>query len=746
MPAPSRTSSFERQALLSLALLLGIVASLVAIAAVGFDTLSSARAYVGGEALWSKAQKDAVYYLIRYAQSRDSVEYDAFVRHLSVPEGDRVARLELDKPRPDYPVMREGFLRGRNHPDDIPGMARFYRRFREVRFVAQAIEIWAEGDSMIAQLKTLGSQLNLEMAKPKPDETRIHVTLVQVYATNLRLTRLEDAFSAAMGAGARWAERVLLGLTFGVGLLLLLMAAIGLRLEAGRLQAAQESQRASELQLTELVQRAQFGIIRTATDGRVLSANPALVAMLGYDAESEVLRLDMGHDVYADAADRHELLHQVAGGSVRGAEVIWKRRDGTLIQVRLHGRMVVAGESGPAMVESFVEDVTQQRALEAQLRQAQKMEAVGQLTGGLAHDFNNLLSVILSTANLVADGLPPGADQARADLAELERAARRGGAMIRKLLAFSRAEQLQFRPHSLAELVEAAAAVLRRLLPSNIIMEVEVDPATPLVHTDPAALEQVLLNLATNARDAMPEGGTLRIVTGPATTRADAGWAMLAVTDSGHGMTETVRQRYFEPFFTTKPPGEGTGLGTAMIYGLVQQHGGRVEVDSAEGQGTTVRILLPGVDELAGDGSEAAERLPAAGSARGTILLAEDEPQLRRSAQRILERFGYRVMAAADGLEALDCYRQAAGDLDLIITDVVMPRMGGAALLAELARLGSRVPVLITSGYAASEQPGGVPLPEGVPFLAKPWDAGDLLLLVQETLSAGVPTRKARGA
>ncbi|HTO72494.1 MAG TPA: ATP-binding protein, partial [Gemmatimonadales bacterium] len=736
----------QRQALLSLTLLLGIVASLVAIAALGFDTLSSARAYVGGEALWSKAQKDAVYYLIRYARSRDSVEYAAFEGHLSVPEGDRVARLELDKPRPDYALVREGFLRGRNHPDDIPGMARFYRRFGSVSFVAQAIGIWAEGDSMIVQLRTLGRQLHEEISSTTPDETRIRVTLVEIFATNLRLTRLEDAFSNAMGAGARWAKRVLLRLTFGVGLLLLLLAAIGLRFEAGRLQAAQESQRASELQLSELVQRAQFGIVRTGAEGRVLSANPALVAMLGYESEAEVLNLDMGRDVYADPADRRELLQQVAGGTVSGAEVVWKRKDGTLIQVRLHGRMVVAGERGPVTVESFVEDVTQQRALEAQLRQAQKMEAVGQLTGGLAHDFNNLLSVILSTANLVADGLPPGADQARADLAELERAARRGGALIRKLLAFSRAEQLQFRPHPLAALVEAAAAVLRRLLPSNIIMEVESDPATPLVRTDPAALEQVLLNLATNARDAMPEGGTLRIVTGPAPAGTDGAWAVLAVTDSGHGMTESVRQRYFEPFFTTKPPGEGTGLGTAMIYGLIKQHGGRVEVDSVEGQGTTVRIFLPAVDDSATDGGETAERVPAGGSARGTILLAEDEPQLRRSAQRILERFGYRVLAAADGLEALDHYHQAAGALDLIITDVVMPRMGGAALLAELNRLGSRVPVLVTSGYTATEQPGGVPLPEGVPFLAKPWDAGELLLLVQETLSSGVPNRKAHGA
>ena len=318
--------------------------------------------------------------------------------------------------------------------------------------------------------------------------------------------------------------------------------------------------------------------------------------------------------------------------------------------------------------------------------------------------------------------------------------------MIRKLLAFSRGDQLQFRPYALAALIESSAGVLRRVLPANIQVEVETAPATPMVRTDPAALEQILLNLATNARDAMPEGGTLRITTG----LADAGPAgvpgsvLLTVADSGTGMTEAVRQRYFEPFFTTKPIGEGSGLGTAMVYGLIKQHGGRIEVESAPGRGTTVRIYLPAVEEPAA--GESAEPVPAAVAStpgRGTILLAEDEAPLRRSTQRILERFGYRVLPAADGVEALAEFTRAKGKIDLILTDVVMPRMGGAALLAELGRLGSQVPVLITSGYAASDQPGLERLPEGAPFLAKPWDAAQLLLLVQETTARNARSPRA---
>jgi len=483
--------------------------------------------------------------------------------------------------------------------------------------------------------------------------------------------------------------------------------------------------------LSALVNRAQFGIIRSAVDGRVLTANPALVRILGYESEEEVLSLDLGRDVYANIADRQRLLQAVADDAVSGAEVEWKKKDGASVLVRLHGRLV--GDSGT--VESFVEDVTQQRLVEAQLRQAQKMEAVGQLTGGLAHDFNNLLSVILSTANLIEQELPPSAEQARIDLAELEKAARRGGAMIRKLLAFSRAEQLQFRPYLVAPLVEANAMVLRRLLPASIEIVVDTDPNTPTVNTDPAALEQILLNLATNARDAMPAGGTLRITTSPSVSSEGrpARAVLITVTDSGTGMSDAVRNRYFEPFFTTKPVGEGSGLGTAMIYGLVKQHGGRVEVDSTPGRGTTVRIYLPAVDGLmTPEDVEEGRETPPPGE--GTVLLAEDEPQLRSSARRILERFGYRVLPAADGNEALAHYARWKDQIDLIITDVVMPGMGGAALLAELERIGSRTPVLITSGYTASDPAGGVKLPEGLPFLAKPWDAAELLASVRETI------------
>lgn len=741
----SRPSSIQRQALLSMVLLFGIVASMVVIAYVGFETLSSARAYVGGESLWSKAEKDAVYYLVRYVQSHDSVEYAAFEGHLSVPLGDRTARLELDKLDPDEAVVREGFLRGRNHVDDVAGMARFYRRFRRVRYVAQALTIWAEGDTMIAQLQALGMDLHREIESAAPDESRIRNTMTEVYTTNLRLTRLEDAFSAAMGAGARWAERLLLTLTFGVAGLLLLLAVTGLHYEARRMQAADDSRRASEAQLSELVRRAQFGIVQTSVDGRILSANPALVTMLGYESEAELLRLDLTRDVYADPANRSELLEQITGGAISGAEVVWKRRDGTLLQVRLHGRMATSIKGKPTSIEAFVEDVTQQRAIESQLRQAQKMEAVGQLTGGLAHDFNNLLSVILSTANLIAEELPPGTSEARSDLEELERAARRGGTMIRKLLAFSRSEQLQFRPQALVPLVEANAAVLRRVLPASIAVEVNAASNTPAVRTDPAALEQILLNLATNARDAMPGGGALRITTELVPAGADGSppTALLTVTDSGTGMTEAVRQRYFEPFFTTKPVGEGTGLGTAMVYGLVKQHGGRIEIESALGQGTRVLIHLPAVGEPV---MEAAELVPAADPptpGQGTILLAEDEAQLRRSTQRILERYGYRVLPAADGVEALAQFTRWKDTIDLIITDVVMPGMGGAALLGELERLGSMVPVLITSGYTASNQPGAIRLPEGIPFLAKPWDAAELLQLVQETMARNVKGRTA---
>jgi signal transduction histidine kinase len=388
------------------------------------------------------------------------------------------------------------------------------------------------------------------------------------------------------------------------------------------------------------------------------------------------------------------------------------------------------------------ERISEQRALEAQLQQAQKMEAVGQLSGGMAHDFNNILTVIMAHADLVDAALPPECFDQRSDLQELRGAARRGSAMIKRLLGFSRRAMLSPRSVDLPELVEGFIETLRRLIPESI--EIRFSGAEPVgpVLADPGAVEQILVNLATNARDAMPDGGSLTVDIRAQRLderhRAVHGWGdpgdyvCLSVRDDGIGMDEETRRRVFEPFFTTKQPGEGTGLGMAMIYGLVKQHRGFAEVQSEVGGGTTVKIYFPVTGVSAG---QVALEDPE-GNLKGgteTVLLVEDEEPIRRATERVLTQYGYKVLAAGDGDEALRMFQSSENEIDLVISDVVMPKMNGPDLYRAIRERKPAMKCILISGYADLARPRD----EGdaaVPLLAKPWTLGELLHQVRRAL------------
>jgi signal transduction histidine kinase/CheY-like chemotaxis protein len=594
----------------------------------GFETLSAVRAYVGGEGLWSKAQKDATYHLVRHARSGDSLEYARFRQLLDVQLGDRQARIELDRPRPDYRLVREGFLRGRIHPKDVDGLAWFFRRFRHVSYVSQAIDIWAAADSGITELAELGDAIHAEATRSRPDRTRIDGLLERVDRVDARLAALEDRFSTTLGAGARWARRVLWIVILGTAALLV-------------------------------------GV---------------------------------------------------------GGTVSWR--------FARHARSAEATRY----------------ALEAQLRQAQKMEAIGQFTGGIAHDFNNLLTIILSNVELLKSELSTGPAGAPADLAEIEAAARKAAAMVRKLLAFSRTGQLELGPVDLPRLVRDLSVMLHRLLPETIDVGVMADGDVPQVLADPGAVEQILFNLATNARDAMPRGGALRIAVDQRQLderfRDAMGdgrpglYACLSVSDTGAGMDPAVLEHMFEPFFTTKPPGIGTGLGMAMVYGLVRQHGGLVDIESEPGRGTTVRVYFPAAARA--DAAPARPRVsppPGVGGTE-TVLLVEDEDGIRRVAQRALERAGYRVLTAADGVEGLKMFGAHSKEIHLVVSDVVMPRCGGPELRDAVRKTGQAVPFLFMSGYAARGAGSTENLDLEAPVLHKPWSVADLLGRVRQVLDA----------
>ncbi|NIM50917.1 MAG: PAS domain S-box protein [Gemmatimonadales bacterium] len=522
---------------------------------------------------------------------------------------------------------------------------------------------------------------------------------------------------------------------------------LGTGIDITERKRAEEELRRSEAKYRALFEHATYGIYRSSPDGQFISANPALVEMLGYSSERELLAVDPTRDVYADSSERDRLIAQYRNAQrVGGLEVEWKRKNGSRVTVRLSGRPVRGDRGELEGFEMIAEDVSERRALEAQLRQAQKMEAIGQLTGGIAHDFNNVLTVILANADLIGTALPRGMTDTRADLDDLQNAARRGTALIRKLLGFSRRERLELQLIDLSKLVTELSGVLRRVVPENIEIQLRVGEHDSRVLADPGAVEQVVLNLATNARDAMPGGGILRIET--ARSWLDEGyrivhpWAepgeyvCLTCTDTGIGMDEGTKERIFEPFFTTKPTAEGTGLGMAMVYGLVKQHGGYVYIHSEVGQGTAVKVYVPAASEAA----EATAVTPSVEELRAgteTILLVEDEPGIRRATKRALESRGYTVWLAADGQEALDIYREHEGLVDLVISDLVMPRLGGRQLHEALKKEGKPVKILLTSGYSAEDVKEGSEVDPAVPFLHKPWTLTDLLVRVRRMLDEG---------
>ena len=512
-----------------------------------------------------------------------------------------------------------------------------------------------------------------------------------------------------------------------------------------------EALRRSEATYAALVEHALYGIFRFTVSGQFIAVNPALVRMLGYENEAEVLTLDPVTDVYAATEDFQRVVDRCRESDhIEGMEVEWRRRDGSTITVRVSGRVVRSADVEEDSFEMIAEDVTDQRALEAQLRQAQKMEAIGQLSGGIAHDFNNILTVILANADLIAAALPPAFGEVKTDLIDLQNAARRGSAMVRKLLGFSRQEMLAFQPVDITQLVDDLLGTLRRLLPETIEIQHLGEKALRKVQADPGAIEQILVNMATNSRDAMPKGGLLRIETRRGWLdeqhKATKGWGepgeyvCLGVTDTGEGMDERAIEKIFEPFFTTKPPGKGTGLGMAMVYGLVKQHGGYVDVRSAPGEGTTVQIYFP----IAFDETQVASDQREADDLRGgseTILLVEDEAPIRRSAMRVLEQYGYTVLPADDGKEALKVFRERQDDIALVISDVVMPRLGGHGLYQALRREQSDTKFIFMSGYAARDVRASIALDNSIPFLHKPWTVTELVVRVREVLDSNATAR-----
>ena len=512
---------------------------------------------------------------------------------------------------------------------------------------------------------------------------------------------------------------------------------------------AEEALARSELRFRSLIENALDIIAVVAPDGALHYTSPSIERVLGYDPErlASASVFDLIHpDDLPGARERFRRTLE-AGTRFEQVDVRVRHANASWRTLAMIGKPAPP-ETGTRGLILNARDVTESRAVEEQLRQAQKMEAVGRLAGGIAHDFNNLLTAIMGYGELAASRLTTE-DPARAELSEIARAARRAADLTGQLLAFSRKQVLQPRVVSLNEIVGDTEKLLRRLIGEDVELVTRLREPLGSVKADPGQLGQALVNLAINSRDAMPRGGTLTIETSEVDLDADYSafhfdvppgrYVVLAVSDTGTGMDAQTLSHVFEPFFTTKEAGRGTGLGLSMVYGVVKQSGGHVTAYSEPGIGTTFRILLPRVEGV--PGSERAPSAPAApaGGAE-TILVVEDEEAVRRLACRSLEIQGYRVLPAATAAEALLLCENHAGEIHLMVTDVVMPQMGGRALAERAAAARPRMKVLFMSGYTDDAIMQHGVLDVGVAFLQKPFTPRSLAQKVREVLDAPAGT------
>jgi PAS domain S-box-containing protein len=554
--------------------------------------------------------------------------------------------------------------------------------------------------------------------------------------------------------------------------------------EAAGREQAEEALR----QLEKALETMQLGVTVTDTEGTIVYTNPADAAMHGY-AVDELIGQDVG--IFSVPAERQRLSEiQLKRLSSWQRDSINVRKDGSRIPVRLLSDVVLDANGDPVGVVTSCEDITERKEaegvlqqayeeldqrvlerttelseantrlrremaerqrsqeerleLEAQLRQAQKMEALGRLTGGIAHDFNNLLTVMLANAELVGHSLPPEYQHLLEELDQLQSAGRKARDLVKKLLGFARQEELSLKSVDLSKIITDLERVLRRLIPETIAIELTTESTCDRVLADPMAVEQIVINLATNARDAMPNGGTLRIelervevnatyaLSRPGSVPGE--YCCVRVRDTGVGMDEEVVRRVFEPFFTTKPPDSGTGLGMSMIYGLMNQQGGFVDLESEKGKGTVVKLFFP-YARTSGPHAAAVElREEDLPHGTETILLVEDEQRLRITGKRILERFGYTVLAASDGLEALELMDAADCKVDIVVSDIVMPNMNGYELRDALRLTGNTSKFLFTTGYAGAEAHERMEHEFDAPLLPKPWTLTELVRGVRAVL------------
>jgi PAS domain S-box-containing protein len=708
---------------------------------------AAARAYVQGEGTWSKAQKEASIRLQRYAVSRDEKDYRAFLDCLSVPLGDRIAREQLEKAHPDYARIRVGFEQGKIADADIPGMVTLFRKLRKTKEIDTAVGIWATADDYIEQFRQQGAQLHVAIAEKSASKEQIAVLTQEIEQTHAKLSPLEDDFSIALSAGARRVERLLnIGLPLA-GCLLLALGVIVSSIVAQQVEAsmterskAETVARESEERYRELLENANDMIYVHDLQGNFISWNRKAENLTGYKmGETDGLRL-----LDLVASEDHALVEEMLAKKLTGkgsAPYILRlvAKQGQRHEVEVSSRLLY--ENGQATgIQGIARDLTERRRLEAELLQAQKMEAVGRLAGGIAHDFNNILMIVRGYAEILLERLHPE-DPLHGQAMQIMKAGNRAAELTQRLLGFSRKQVFEPKILNLNNVVREISKMLPTLLGAHVDFSLELNPNAGNVNADPIQMEQVLINLAVNSRDAMPQGGKLTISTAARELEGDQIGEQLAVVpgryaeicmrDSGCGIDKETVRHIFEPFFTTKDKDKGTGLGLSTVYGIVKRSGGYILVSSEVGVGTTMRIYLPLVEREA---DAPVPEVTVAGGTRGTgtVLIAEDEEPLRELVSARMRAEGYEVLEAENGEAALAIASRYKGDIHLLLTDVIMPKLRGPELASRLRLRYPGLKVIYMSGYTESALVQDGMLERNTVLLQKPFTVKKILEVIQQ--------------
>jgi PAS domain S-box-containing protein len=505
-------------------------------------------------------------------------------------------------------------------------------------------------------------------------------------------------------------------------------------------ERSEQALRAADKLITAIVQASPLAVFALEPSGIITSWNPAAERIFGW-SEDEVINNELPIVPPAKKETWQKLFSTTLwGDSLTGVSMTMQRKDGTMIDTSVSIASFDSEGAGNGVIV-IVEDVTHRKQLEAQLRQAQKMESIGTLAGGVAHDFNNVLTGVIGFTDLMMSRLSPS-DPFYNPLQQVRKLGDRAATLTRQLLAFARRQVLDFKNVSLNAAITDSLKFLGRVIGEHIELKLDLNADVYTIHADVAQIEQVLTNLCINARDAMPRGGRLVIETKNITldetyvdNHPDAktgNYVMLAVTDNGEGMDQATRERIFEPFFTTKEFGKGTGLGLAMVYGIIKQHGGLIYVYSEPGLGTSFKIYLPAVEHPAEPISVTRQEIPVGGTE--TILLAEDETAVRELVVAVLASLGYRVITANDGEEALRLFDKYEKEIDLVLSDTIMPRLGGKELYEAVHQRKPEVRFVFMSGYNLDTVgEGGLPVND-VDFLQKPFSPVVLGRKIREVL------------